>query len=171
MSAFNANRLNHIRFIIVTFRLRNHSSANCTYLVFGTSYRFIRILTCHSLNEILVLDYIIASENRHLNNFGLICNVNSPEWIDASPIFNSGSSLCFDTITNRIATKPNINCKPFKKSHDDQIQLVSSFEWINFSRLNDIEDNITEILGQDEYYIDDDKRNSIVGLVKECINN
>lgn len=125
----------------------------------------------HSLDEMLVIDYIIANEDRHLNNFGLIRNANSTEWIGAAPIFDSGSSLCFNTLTNKITMSLNLECKPFRSSHNEQIQLVSDFDWIDFSCLNDIEDDITEILGQAEDYIDAGRRKAIVGLVKERINN
>lgn len=125
----------------------------------------------HSLDEMLVLDYIIANKDRHFNNFGLIRNANSTEWIGAAPIFDSGSSLCFDTLTSKITTSLNIKCKPFCSNHDEQIKLVSDFDWIDFKCLNDIEDDITEILCQAEDYIDTDRRKAIIGLIKGRINN
>ena len=35
----------------------------------------------HSMDEMLTLDYIIANEDRHLNNFGLIRNAETLEFI------------------------------------------------------------------------------------------
>ena len=40
-----------------------------------------------------ILDYLILNEDRHLNNFGIIRNVNNLNWIDIAPIFNNGQSL------------------------------------------------------------------------------
>lgn len=39
------------------------------------------------------LDYIIMNEDRHLNNFGIIKDVNSLEWISVAPIFDNEESL------------------------------------------------------------------------------
>ena len=40
-----------------------------------------------------ILDYLILNEDRHLNNFGIIRNVNTLEWVDIAPIFDNGQSL------------------------------------------------------------------------------
>ena len=40
-----------------------------------------------------VLDYIMLNEDRHLNNFGIIRNVENLNWIDVAPIFDTGQSL------------------------------------------------------------------------------
>ena len=44
----------------------------------------------------------------------------------------------------------DITCKPFKKTHTEQLKLVSDFSWIDFEKLADIEDVIREILSVDE---------------------
>ena len=38
------------------------------------------------------LDYIIMNEDRHLNNYGIIRDVNSLEWISVVPIFDNRDS-------------------------------------------------------------------------------
>lgn len=40
----------------------------------------------HSLDEMLVIDYIVANEDRHFNNFGVIRNAETLEWLSAAPI-------------------------------------------------------------------------------------
>ena len=40
-----------------------------------------------------ILDYIIMNEDRHLNNFGIIRDVNTLKWLDVAPIFDNGQSL------------------------------------------------------------------------------
>lgn len=40
-----------------------------------------------------ILDYLILNEDRHLNNFGIIRNVNNLNWIDIAPMFDNGQSL------------------------------------------------------------------------------
>ena len=45
------------------------------------------------LENMFVLDYIMLNEDRHLNNFGIIRNVENLNWIDVAPIFDTGQSL------------------------------------------------------------------------------
>ncbi|MCZ4150382.1 excisionase, partial [Escherichia coli] len=38
-----------------------------------------------------------------------------------------------------------LTCKPFKQDHDEQIKLVTSFDWLDFSALDGIEDDVRDI--------------------------
>lgn len=113
-------------------------------------------------DKMIVLDYLIANEDRHQNNFGLIRNADTLEWIGVAPIFDSGSSFGYDKITNQIVNGTNIECKPFKKKHEDQIQLVSSFEWIDFNALDGADKDIREVLDEAGEYIDEARKDAIV---------
>ena len=46
-----------------------------------------------SLENMFILDYIMLNEDRHLNNFGIIRNVETLDWISTAPIFDTGESL------------------------------------------------------------------------------
>lgn len=91
-----------------------------------------------ALDRMIVLDYLIANEDRHLNNFGLLRNAETLEWIGFAPIFDSGSSLGYDKLATEIRSEHGIICKPFKKRHAEQIKLVSDFGWIDFEKIEDI---------------------------------
>lgn len=121
----------------------------------------------HHLDQMIVIDYIIANEDRHLNNFGLIRNADTLEWIGFSPIFDSGSSLGFDKVPYEIMSGKDITCKPFKKHHEQQLNLVSSFEWIDFDRLEDVEDMIRDVLGDERNrrFIDESRIDAVVNSV------
>lgn len=123
------------------------------------------------LDRMIVLDYIIANEDRHLNNFGLLRNAETLEWIGAAPIFDSGTSLGYDSLTVQIANNKTAQCKPFKKSHIDQLKLATSFEWVDFEKLYGIEDDIKEILSSEnaEKYIDEERKNAIAQSVANRI--
>lgn len=99
-----------------------------------------------SLDKMLVLDYIIANEDRHLNNFGLVRNAETLQWMGFAPIYDSGSSLGYDKLPTQIRMQADITCKPFKKNHLEQLKLVSDFSWIDFDKLSNIEDVIREVL-------------------------
>ena len=88
----------------------------------------------------IVLDYLIANEDRHYNNFGALRNAETLEWIGMAPIYDSGSSLGYNKVERRIYACEDIECKPFKKHHEEQLKLVRDFSWIDFDRLSDLMD-------------------------------
>lgn len=98
--------------------------------------------TVEFLDRMIVLDYIIANEDRHYNNFGVMRNAETLEWLGMAPIYDSGSSLGFDKYDWEITTGKDTFSKPFRRYHEDQLALVTDFKWINFSHLS----NICEII-------------------------
>lgn len=125
------------------------------------------------LDRMLVLDYIIVNEDRHLNNFGALRNAETLEWIGMAPVYDSGSSLGYDKVPVQMGSEENVICKPFKNHHDKQIQLVSSFDWINFDRLTDVDQMITDILSAENAkdYMDDHRIQVIARSVRRRIEN
>lgn len=57
------------------------------------------------LDRMIVTDYIIANEDRHMNNFGLLRNAETLEWIGFAPIYDSGSSLGYDKLPGQIRSE------------------------------------------------------------------
>ena len=55
-----------------------------------------------ALDQMMVLDYLIANEDRHFNNFGLLRSPDTLEWLGPAPIYDSGSSLGYDELTPQI---------------------------------------------------------------------
>jgi len=63
-------------------------------------YTYLKILQSHNvpkaeeyLQKMLMLDYIMLNEDRHLNNFGIIRDVQTLEWKRICPIFDTGRSM------------------------------------------------------------------------------
>ncbi len=125
----------------------------------------------HSLDEMIVLDYIIANEDRHLNNFGLIRNANTLEWIGTAPIFDSGSSLGFDETTRGILSGKIAECKPFRSKHDKQLKLVTSFDWLQFDKLKNIRNIIADTFNKSNGLIDGERLNAIIISTETRIDN
>ena len=125
------------------------------------------------LDRMIVLDYIIANEDRHLNNFGLLRNAQTLEWYGFAPVYDSGSSLGYDKVAGQIRTERDIECKPFKKHHAEQLKLVSDFSWINFDRLTDVEELITATLSAEgaKEYLDESRMKAITETVNRRIQN
>ncbi len=115
-----------------------------------------------SLERMMVLDYIIANEDRHFNNFGFLRSSKTLEFIGFAPVYDSGSSLGFDKLTGQIKAGLNIGCKPFARTHQDQIKLVKDFKWICFDALLDVPDQAREILMSAGPYADEQRIDAIV---------
>ncbi len=45
------------------------------------------------IENMYILDFLIMNEDRHLNNFGIIRDVNTLKWLDVAPIFDNGHEL------------------------------------------------------------------------------
>lgn len=99
-----------------------------------------------SLDRMMVLDYLIGNEDRHQNNFGVARNAETLEYLGAAPLFDSGTSLWFDKPTAMIGAKAKLCCKPFKSSHEEQIKLVNSFEWLDLNALYGIDEEFREMV-------------------------
>ncbi len=125
------------------------------------------------LDRMIVVDYIIANEDRHLNNFGLLRNAQTLEWCGFAPIYDSGSSLGYDRVAGQILGERDVECKPFKKHHAQQLRLVSDFSWIDFDSLTDVGELITNTLSSEEAkeYIDENRIHAIVEAVNRRIQN
>ena len=121
------------------------------------------------VDQMIVLDYIIANEDRHQNNFGLIRNADTLEFIGVAPIFDSGSSLGYDKMIGQIRSDRRVECKPFKKTHQEQLKLVTSFQWIDFDKLAGIEDEIRNIFQGAGEFEDKDRINAIIASVMRRI--
>lgn len=126
-----------------------------------------------ALDRMLVLDYLISNEDRHLNNFGLLRNAETLEWIGFAPIYDSGSSLGYNSLLSQIYTEKNIASKPFKRRHDEQIKLVTSFDWIDFSKLYDAGDMVREVFSDPraKELISENRKEAIAQMVERHIES
>lgn len=125
----------------------------------------------HAIDQMIVLDYIIANEDRHLNNFGLVRNAETLEWIGVAPIFDSGSSLGYDKLPAQILSGKDVDCKPFKKKHEEQLRLVTNYDWINFAALENIDEDIRKVFAEAGMYADENRISAVVSSVKRRISN
>lgn len=99
-----------------------------------------------ALDQMLVVDYLLANEDRHLNNFSLLRNPETLEWLGMAPIFDSGTSLGYDRTAERVPMDHDVVCKPFKNHHDQQLKLVSSLDWVDFEALSDLDELVRDTL-------------------------
>jgi hypothetical protein len=120
------------------------------------------------LDKMLSVDYVIANEDRHLNNFGAVRNADTLEWVGLAPVFDCGTSLWHDMPTTMIRPVAQTPSKPFRSSHDEQIKLVGDFGWYDFSAFEGIGEVFSEILAGSPF-IDDARRSALCqGLEKRA---
>ncbi|MDF2923903.1 MAG: excisionase [Paenibacillaceae bacterium] len=99
-----------------------------------------------ALDRMIVVDYLIANEDRHQNNFGVIRNAETLEWLGPAPIYDSGSSLWFSKPLGLISPTAKLTCKPFKQDHDEQLKLVTNVDWLDLSALQGIDEELREVV-------------------------
>ena len=119
------------------------------------------------LARMMAVDFLIANEDRHMNNFGAVRNAETLEWIGIAPIYDSGTSLWFDAPNARIGTTDK--SKPFRDTHSEQIKLASSLDFIDFAALSDIADVAEDIYGKSPL-IDDERKGRLCRAVAARVN-
>lgn len=120
------------------------------------------------LDKMLTLDYLVANTDRHMNNFGVIRNVNTLAYVGIAPIYDSGTSLWHDVDTARLSAAKEVESKPFRSPHARQIELVSSFDAIDLSRLEGIETELTSIMLESPY-IDPQRAEALTRTIVERV--
>ena len=122
------------------------------------------------INDMLIVDFIIANEDRHLNNFGAIRNVDTLEFVSMAPIFDSGSCLGFDKIPEDIVKQELVESKPFKKNPFEQLDLVDDFSILKNKDLDQIPKIAENILKEyKDERLDDKRISAIVKAVAQRI--
>ncbi len=120
-----------------------------------------------------ILDYLILNEDRHLNNFGIIRNVNNLNWIDIVPIFDNGQSL---NILDYNEEELIINSQGrfFYNVYDFDfiISKIKDIKRIDLSKLDGVVDEFDELLHkyQSITRMTDRRINKICTLLMSRIN-
>lgn len=99
------------------------------------------------LEQMLVLDYLIVNEDRHLNNFGLIRSAVTLEWVGVAPLYDNGNSMWFNRVVSEMHADDDSNIKTplWKKNPTENLELVTDFSWLDLSALDGIEDFVREL--------------------------
>ena len=125
------------------------------------------------LSKMITIDFLIANEDRHLNNFGLLRNPDTLEWIGVAPIFDCGSSFGYSFTTAKMYNTKEYQCKPFRKDPWKQLKLAESFEWLDINKLQDLSRLINDVLGQPEVeqFVDTSRKQAILKMFYNRCND
>ncbi len=99
------------------------------------------------IENMYILDFLIMNEDRHLNNFGIIRDVNTLKWLDVAPIFDNGMALNVQSYDDEELIISGMGrlfyeIKPF----DEIIKVVHNIKRIDVSKLSDIPEEFDKLL-------------------------
>lgn len=124
------------------------------------------------INKMLFIDYLIGNTDRHLNNFGVIRNAKTLEFLRIAPIYDSGSSLGFDVPSDKLANITEVNWKPFYSSkYKNQLELIDDFSWLNPNKLKLIMPSIKVLFSGFGNYLSEKRKDGIIKFLESRINN
>lgn len=106
-----------------------------------------------TLCKMFTCDYILANQDRHWRNFGVIRNVETLEYTRIAPIFDSGSCLWFDAETLAAPIDFEYTAKPFGISGMKplaQLKLFNEYDWFDPKKLDGFTDEAMSILSKNE---------------------
>ena len=99
------------------------------------------------LENMFILDYLILNEDRHLNNFGVIRDVNTLRWLDIAPIFDNAQSLnILDYNDEELIINGQGRFFYTVDNFDSIISKVKDIKRIDLSKLDGIEEDFDNLL-------------------------
>ena len=104
------------------------------------------------LENMYILDFLIMNEDRHLNNFGIIRDVNTLEWLDVAPIFDNGQSLNINYYDeDEVIISGHGRLFYVVKPFDEIIKLVKNPKRIDITKLDGVVEDFDELLHKYQY--------------------
>ena len=117
------------------------------------------------LDRMLTLDYIIVNGDRHFNNFGILHDPDSLEWLGPAPIYDSGSSLGLDLEPEDIVNHAARPGMPFAERPHIQMDYVRDLSWVDVDALCSGIIEAGELLGSVERYREKGRDQAILDLM------
>jgi hypothetical protein len=101
-----------------------------------------------SLEKMLAFDFIIANSDRHYYNFGAMRNSETLDWMGPVPVFDCGNSLWYQSRDDMIDPALDMESKPFRNYHSEQIKLVKNLNWFHEDNLYRCDEECEKILSE-----------------------
>ena len=120
------------------------------------------------VDQMIIADFILANQDRHIQNFGLLRDSTTLQFVSFAPIFDTGDSLLFDS--NEFDTGLYKDyCKPFAMRQYLQIKFVTDLSWFNYHDLDGFEKEVEQILSKHPHFIES-RTSSIVKFIRQRID-
>jgi hypothetical protein len=117
------------------------------------------------LDNMIIVDYIVANTDRHWSNFGIIRDSETLEAKRLAPLFDNGASL-FLKMPNIDIAKKNIRLKAesFRSTQEENIKLVNNADILKHENIQNIL-SIMEDMYKNNDYIDSIRKDLITANV------
>ena len=125
------------------------------------------------LLKMLLLDFIIANEDRHTYNISFIRETESRKWIGVAPVYDSGKSMFLNKLDFEISMTSSfrIPSKPFAGTQINQFNLLpfeQLYGKIDLEKLSGIDKWYSKLLSK-LVRISDDKKAALVEVLMQRI--
>lgn len=115
---------------------------------------YIKILESHGIKDareriadMFILDFLIMNEDRHLNNFGIIRDVNTLKWLDAAPLYDNGQSLnILDYNDDEVIIKGEGRFFYNIENFDNITKYVKDFKRYDLTKLDGVVEDFENLL-------------------------
>lgn len=141
---------------ITVFQLRNDMERHGSTKDYED---YIQLLESHGIKDarikmenMYILDFLMMNEDRHLNNFGIIRDVNTLKWLDVAPIFDNGQSLNIQDYNDEEVILSGQGRLFYEvKSFDEIIAVVKDLKRIDLSKLDGLVEEFDHLLHKYQY--------------------
>ena len=96
------------------------------------------------IDEMIVVDYLLANTDRHEYNFGAIRNADTLGEVSFAPLFDFGNSMLY-------AEDDRLVAFPFCRTQKEQIGLVSDFSWYEPERLKPAIEEVEGVMAENRH--------------------
>jgi len=122
----------------IDFSLRNYENYEKICIVNGIKDAKERI------DEMLIIDFLIGNNDRHLGNYGILRDSNNLKWLSINPVFDNGNSFFHDMNDEDIKYfEINTFSKAFKDKNQNNLEYINYPKWYSNKK-----SKISEIIEQ-----------------------
>lgn len=125
------------------------------------------------VENMFILDFLIMNEDRHLNNFGIIRDVDTLKWVYVASIFDNGQSLNINYYSeDELHVTGEGRFFYEVRSFDEIIKVVKDIKRIDVSKLEGIPEWFDNLLHQYQEFthISNERINKLCILLNHQIN-
>lgn len=109
-----------------------------------------------SVDKMVVCDYLMANDDRHSFNFGVVRDVESLRVLGCAPLYDSGCAFfARATLAQMRAPRFFYDAHPFRESPLGQLALVEDYRWLDADRLDGFVDEVGDVLSRNEELTDE----------------